>query len=180
MGFGTFLLSRDLLGHKLLIKYRGNSTYNTYVGSVLSICIYVLVLVQLIQKTANLVDMRDPSVRSLRRPMFEEESTDFGDIMFKDFRFNLGVFFLGKDDKVLEIPANIGRIFVKERGFSEVGMIEKYEAKKCTKDMFSHVNINLTPLAESAFENSYCFDPDTARINGLDIFSDTLVTDIFF
>ena len=116
MGFGTFLLSKDLLGHGLTLNYRGNSTYNTYVGSILSICIYVLVMVQLIDKTTDLVDMRDPNVSSLTRPMLEAENTDFGDIMLEEFRFNLGVYFHGKDRKPLEIPTDIGRIFVAEKG----------------------------------------------------------------
>ena len=57
MGFGTFLLSRDLLGHAFSLNYRGETTYNTYVGSVISICIYVLVMVQLVDKVIDLVDM---------------------------------------------------------------------------------------------------------------------------
>ena len=62
MGFGTFILSRDLLGHEFSVNYRGKTTYNTYVGSIISICIYVLVMVQLVDKVTDLVDMRDPSV----------------------------------------------------------------------------------------------------------------------
>ena len=70
MGFSSYLLSLDILGHGFSVNYRGNSTYNTYVGSILSICIFILVMVQLVDRTLDLVDMRDPSVSSMTRPMF--------------------------------------------------------------------------------------------------------------
>ena len=101
-------------------------------------------MVQLIDKTTDLVDMRDPSVSSLKRPMLEQESTDFGDIVLEDFRFNLGVYFEGKNGKPLDIPVNIGRIFIRENSSGISNNTESYEAKKRTKEMFSHVNLNNT------------------------------------
>ena len=62
MGFGTFLLRRDILGHKISMNYRGNTSYNTYFGSLISIVIYILVLVQLFEKLFELVDMTDPNI----------------------------------------------------------------------------------------------------------------------
>ena len=135
MGFGTFILSRDLLGHAHSINYRGSTTYNTYVGSILSICIYVLVLVQLVDKITDLVEMRDPTVSSLERPMFEEESIEFGDINLDEHRFNFGVYLKnGSSNEALEIPSSIGRILVGEsaHGLDDAVVIEPYEAIKCT------------------------------------------------
>ena len=137
-------------------------------------------MVQLIDKTTELVDMRDPSVSSLKRPMLEQESTDFGDIVFEDFRFNLGVYFEGKNGKPLDIPVNIGRILFKEDLDGNYGNNKSYKTKKCTKEMFSHVNLNLTSEVETAFESSYCPDLDNARINGVENFGPALKTTIFF
>ena len=115
MGFSSVFLSIDMLGHAFGINYRGNATYNTYVGSILSICIYILVMVRLVDRTTDLIDMRDPSVSSMTRPMFIEESIDFGDINLNDFRFNIGVFFKsGKTKEKIQIPDSIGKVFVEE------------------------------------------------------------------
>ena len=37
MGFTSFLLERDMLGHDLSINYKGKSAYNTKLGAFLSI-----------------------------------------------------------------------------------------------------------------------------------------------
>ena len=42
---GRILLNRDMLGHDLSVNYRGNAKYNTFVGSIISLGIYTLVMV---------------------------------------------------------------------------------------------------------------------------------------
>ena len=80
MGFSSFILRRDLLGHPVSINYKGESSYNTYFGSFLSIVIYALVLVQLVQRIIDLINMSDPNITIIERPVYEEESVNFGQL----------------------------------------------------------------------------------------------------
>ena len=62
MGFMSFLLSRDLLGHSISVNYRGETTFNTKLGAFFSVCIQILVFVQLAEKVVDLVLMNDPTI----------------------------------------------------------------------------------------------------------------------
>ena len=90
--FKEFFLGRDILGHSISINYRGNTSYNTYLGALLTIGVQMLVLVQLVQKSIDLYSMEDPNVTIMSRPIYEEESNQLYN--FKDHRFDVGVAFL--------------------------------------------------------------------------------------
>ena len=148
MGFISFLLSRDMLGHQISINYKGNPTYNTKFGAFLSIGIQVLVLFQLIQLSIDMVSMNDPTIISYNRPLYKEEIADFDLIELDEYRWTFGVYFTNSDNPniPIELPAEIGRIVsvqqVKDqsRGHFETSLIP---AVNCT-DLFTHVNMNLT------------------------------------
>ena len=148
---GSLLLDRDMLGHDLSVNYRGNAKFNTYVGSIISLGIYAMVLVQLLQKVTDLVQMRDPQISVLTRPLYEEEVIEFGEINLHDFRFDFGVFFRpGKavndyPQEYVSIPPNIGRILFTTRQEGDLELVVS-EAVNCT-NLFPHVNIELTQLA---------------------------------
>ena len=115
----SFLLSRDMLGHKIQINYKGNATFNTKLGALMSIFIQVLVLFQLIQLTIDMVQMNDPTILSYNRPLYIEEIDDLEKINFYDYKFNLGVYFTKKDERsteATELPADMGRIVRKFKG----------------------------------------------------------------
>ena len=112
MGFISFLLSRDMLGHQISINYKGNPTYNTKFGAFLSIGIQVLVLFQLIQLSIDMVSMNDPTIISYNRPLYKEEIADFDLIELDEYRWTFGVYFTNSDNPniPIELPAEIGRI----------------------------------------------------------------------
>ena len=87
--FKEFFLGRDILGHSISINYRGNTSYNTYLGALLTIGVQMLVLVQLVQKSIDLYSMEDPNVTIMSRPIYEEESSQVYN--FKDHKFDVGV-----------------------------------------------------------------------------------------
>ena len=47
--------------------------YATKLGALLSVCIQVLVVVTLVKKSIELIDMTDPSITLYSRPMYETE-----------------------------------------------------------------------------------------------------------
>ena len=50
--FGMLLTALDIFGHNVGVQYRGQETYKTKFGGLLTLATYVLVLIQ----TANLID----------------------------------------------------------------------------------------------------------------------------
>ena len=107
---GKFCLSRDILGHPISVKYNSEYTYNTKIGAFLSIVIQVIVLVQLGQRTIELIGMDDPAVSNQSRPLYREEVEAFGEMVHSEYRFNFGVYFKNIDGEFLEIPEGVGRI----------------------------------------------------------------------
>ena len=45
MGFASFLLERDTLGHAFSLKYKGKDAYMTPLGAFISITIQIMVLI---------------------------------------------------------------------------------------------------------------------------------------
>ena len=182
MGFKSFLLSRDILGHPLSINYKGQAKFNTLLGAFLSIGIQVLVLIQLIQLTIDMVQMNDPIILSYSRPLYEEEVNDFGQINMSEYRLDFGVYITSSYDraKPIKIPRGIGRM---------VNVVTKtgqpiYSAKispgvNCT-DLFSYVNMDLTEKSINAKRGGHCFDPDDMIISGVSTFGDQTFSTIYF
>ena len=93
-------MARDYLGTDISITYKGNGKFNTYLGSFVSLCIYCLVLMQLIQKLNGLFAMTDPTITILSRPIYEAENEEFGVVNLNDYRFNFGVYFKTRNPDV--------------------------------------------------------------------------------
>ena len=93
MGFLSFLLGRDVLGHSIAITYKGSDTHPTMVGSTISILIKIFVIVYLVQKSLDLAYMEDPSIQSYERPIYDDEQEEMGEVNFADKKFHLGVYF---------------------------------------------------------------------------------------
>ena len=60
--FAKFMLGRDRLGHPFSLNYGGSNTHKTWLGSILSIGINVLLLIILVQKNIEMVYMTDPDL----------------------------------------------------------------------------------------------------------------------
>ena len=58
----NFLLSRDHLGHRVALKYKGSDMHPSKLGAFLSIAIKVITATYLILKIINLVGMTDPTL----------------------------------------------------------------------------------------------------------------------
>ena len=74
------MVERDLFGKKLTVNYKGSESYGTYLGFSISMIIYVLVLIFLAEKLFELIQMKDPNISIIERPIYLEESEDFDEI----------------------------------------------------------------------------------------------------
>ena len=153
MGLSSWLLAKDHLGTDISITYKGSDKFNTYVGSIVSLCIYGLVLVQLFEKLVGLFGMTDPSITILSRPIYEAENEEFGVVNLNDYRFNFGVYFKTRNPDVeggaLQIPSSIGRVVSKFKNTGPEGSEEDdlyYDIVPCN-DIFTYVNIGINALA---------------------------------
>ena len=58
----NFLLARDKTGHPISINYKGNEAHPSILGTLITIAIYVLVGLQLFNRTIALFEMSDPGI----------------------------------------------------------------------------------------------------------------------
>ena len=57
--------------------------------------------------------MSDPNITIIERPVYEEESVNFGQLNLQEFKFNFGVYIVSWNEEYegeIEIPESIGRI----------------------------------------------------------------------
>ena len=52
----NFFLDCDIFGHPISVHYRGSDTFKTWLGSICTLTVYVLMLVNTIQLSGALVD----------------------------------------------------------------------------------------------------------------------------
>ena len=147
MGFLKFLLARDSLGHNISINYQGSDKYNTIVGSIISMSIHMLVLVQLATKMVALINMTDPQITSFSRPIYNTEVDEFGNLTFVDHRFNFGIYLRPRnsnfENSTITIPASLGRVVFKTLKIGPfAGEYEWQDAISCA-DLFQDVNIDI-------------------------------------
>ena len=95
------MLARDRLGHNFSLNYEGRDNHSTWLGTVLSFVINILVLIILTQKSAELFIMTDPSVQVTTRPMLEEEVDETGEIYLAKHKMPIG-FIVWRDKEQYE------------------------------------------------------------------------------
>ena len=61
--FLRLLLQLDRLGHSFSLNYKGKDTYQTMIGSLLTIASAVLVGILFVLKITEVIDMKDPKVQ---------------------------------------------------------------------------------------------------------------------
>ena len=109
MGFREFILARDAMGHSIGINYKGNGAHTTYVGSMVTLLIFIFVLVQFILSLLDLTEMESPNILSFTRPIYQSENDKFGAINLAEHSFSFGLSF-EEDKQPLYIPEEIGRM----------------------------------------------------------------------
>lgn len=97
MGFLSFLLARDNLGHPVTLNYKGNDNHPSCCGAILTISIKIMVLFYCLQEASEMVSMGNPAVQSYERPLYEHEVEELGEMVFGDYHYNFGVYLYSFD-----------------------------------------------------------------------------------
>ena len=103
------------------MNYKGNDAYQTSLGALFSISVKVLTFVIFLIKTSELVKMSDPSVQLYSRPIYKEESDEFGEMNLHDYKVDLGIALLDKKNGVIPLPDRFGRFMSKFVGKDKEG-----------------------------------------------------------
>ena len=127
----------------------------------------------------SLIHMTEPSTANNTRPMYEEEVAHFGQLNLEDYSFNFGVYFTNKDDEVIPIPENVGRVVQQlKKGRDPVQGTTSY-AIPC-RDVFKKVNLKLTAESTIAKENGFCHESNTGYIEGVETFGEQTNAEVTF
>ena len=122
------------------MKYKGFEDYPTYIGGFCSIGIRVMVLIWLLIKVSEIVQMSDPDIISYSRVLYQEEVNDLGDINLADHMMDIGIYFTkGQKDEFVQIPKDIGRIEASVQNQLDVSDFQKLEVSDCSNN-FKNVN----------------------------------------
>ena len=80
--FLRLLLKLDRLGHTFSLNYKGEDTYQTILGSLLTIASTVLVGILFVHKVTEVIVMKDPTVQVHSQPIKKKEIDSLGEINF--------------------------------------------------------------------------------------------------
>jgi len=115
--FSQFLRSFDKFGEPVKMLYKGEDTYKTKLGAILSLLLNTVVLVYLVKKGIALVTKSDSAIQVLEKytsRSVDNNTYNFSDCQFKPFIVST----LSKDGKnfdeglIRDVPEEYGSIFV--------------------------------------------------------------------
>ena len=66
MGFKSIVLWFDRFGYTQQLNYRGNQSFSTWCGSIISIFFYCLISYYLVDKSVKLLGKNDPEIKSYK------------------------------------------------------------------------------------------------------------------
>ena len=89
--FFRYLRKLDRLGHKFSFNYEGEDTYQTYLGTLLTVVSSVLVGILFVDKITEIIEMKDPTVQVYSRSIYKKEVDNLGEINLGQYHFNIGV-----------------------------------------------------------------------------------------
>ena len=64
-----FLRKRDSFGHAVQLIYKGNETYNSLFGGIVTLMVQALTLIMVIQAVTELASMEDPLIINYPKPL---------------------------------------------------------------------------------------------------------------
>ena len=92
MGFSAFKLLRsvDDFGHAIKVTYKGEEQHQTTFGGLLTIGVRVFVLIAIIKAAVEVVNMDEPQIKSLERPLSISDRENTGQIILGDYNYYIG------------------------------------------------------------------------------------------
>ena len=147
----NLLSSLDEFGHPMSLTYKGEFTYQTLVGGVLSIIMQILVAIMIINAAIEIYTVNEPTITSFERFIPLEDRIELGAFRFDDYgyimAFRVEVEIDG--ETIYDLPPEVGH-FVSNIRINNGGVVSRGEDILITKNCREF-------LSESAKQNSRVF-----------------------
>ena len=129
--FGRLLRHLDVFGHRVSLNYKGNETYTTVLGGVLSIIVYGLTLILAIRAMQEILMMDEPSLTEYEKPLSLSDRAELGPIRGNDYEFIFALIIeiedLATEEETFGIPPEVGKFrIIKETNQEKGEDIEEF------------------------------------------------------
>mmetsp|Transcript_19717 Transcript_19717/g.26670 ORF Transcript_19717/g.26670 Transcript_19717/m.26670 type:complete len:104 (+) Transcript_19717:9-320(+) len=83
----------DAFGHKIAVNYKGEESYKSQLGGVLTILVYTLTLILVVKSGEEIVKMADPTLKEYSQPLTNSVRQELVPLNFADYGFVIGISF---------------------------------------------------------------------------------------
>ena len=102
------------------MNYKGEYTFNTAIGGCITLCVYALTLVMIVNAVDEIVGMHDPTLREYQKPMSSSEEDQWLPFKPSDYGFKFMllpmVFNLSRGTTTVGVPPEIGTLMILNEG----------------------------------------------------------------
>ena len=80
-----FLKDCDVFGHPISVYYKGEETYPSVLGGVLTVAVQILTLILVLISVKEIWLMEDPTITQYAKPITMQNRKEIGDVNFADY-----------------------------------------------------------------------------------------------
>ena len=147
----------DRFGHQIKVNYKGEETYNSSLGGIITVAVYALTLILIVKSAEEILLMQDPKITAFSKPLNLEERAELVPVAHDDYDFVFG-FYVS-----LGIPPEIGTWIVANTNSKEL-----YSASSlldCRDVIDEEIVAGSSPEIVQAYAagSSMCIDPQDAQ-----------------
>ena len=161
----NLLSSLDEFGHPMSLTYKGEFTYQTLIGGVLSIIMQVLVAIMIINAVIEVYNVDEPTITSFERFIPLEDRNELGTFRFDDYSYVMAFEVEVDIDGEIsyELPPKVGH-FVSNIEFWDAGVVKRGEDIQVTncREMIPESAKELSRsniINQVELGNFYCLEP---------------------
>ena len=161
----NLLSSLDEFGHPMSLTYKGEFTYQTLIGGVLSIIMQVLVAIMIINAVIEVYNVDEPTITSFERFIPLEDRNELGAFHFDDYSYVMAFEVEVDIDGEIsyELPPEVGH-FVSNIEFWDAGVVKRGEDIQVTncREMIPESAKELSRsniINQVELGNFYCLEP---------------------
>ena len=89
--FARKIRALDVFGHAIKVNYKGQEAYNSVLGGIFTLIMYVLTIVLVIRSVEEIVLMRDPVLREYSKLLNPEDRAELIPVRLEAYDFVFGL-----------------------------------------------------------------------------------------
>ena len=91
ISLSKLIKERDSLGHPIRLLLRGEDSYRTICGGLVSIAIQIMTMILIYESLINIVFMDSPEIISFEKPMSVEDKKSLAPLHFNDYGYTIAM-----------------------------------------------------------------------------------------